>query len=721
MKDWMKKKVVYASMAYLVCFPLFVILCILFAPFSTTLAEEEMETDRETLDAIDEELRWLEAETYVITPSKIPETIKKTAASITVVTDRQIRQMGAKHLTDVVERIIPSLWSINYNGEILFNSRGALLSRVLIMINGFPLYDADSQGTTYRNYTSFNMDNIKRIEFIRGPGSTLYGANAYHGVINIISKNAEDVDGAEITARGGSWDTQQYNILFGKSFSNLEIGLNFNYFKTHGHSALIKEDLQTLVDQYWYTPLGYPAISLAQGYTKEDEEKYDLAFNVKYKKFSFNGGYIDYQHNQPTNPFEYTLTDKNDFLTETYHLNFDYETDLGEKLNLKARAYRFFEGLVNDTQRRPPGHVNVWYSGSFGLTWPEGLFVLQKYKTSRTGGEIQASYKLSDFNAVIAGVTYEKQKFYDHEVWMNDELFPDTQTVVRYPSLKLISSNPDQNNDFKALFVEDVWDITANLRLTLGARYDDYNSFGSHFSPRAGLTWEYIKGYDLKLLYGHAFSVPGISEIFNRFPDTVLGPQSFDSFELSLGAEFTSSFEGRITFFRNDDKDLITYMFSSESDPRSGFMNLGESKSMGVEAEARYDFGRGTWVAGNYSYISIEDSDNPRIYRGKSRIYLGKFMTNIRLSRYLSLYVDCYHRSKLNAMSWDLSGSSKDRTIVNATLIARNLLEGYEGLELRGSVYNLFDKNHSEILDEYVPYGIPQPGIHFLVEARYEF
>ena len=65
------------------------------------------------------------------------------------------------------------------------------------------------------------VDNIKRIEVLRSPGSSVYGANAFLGVINIITKDAKEIDGVALTARGGSWDTQQYNLLFGKTFSDL--------------------------------------------------------------------------------------------------------------------------------------------------------------------------------------------------------------------------------------------------------------------------------------------------------------------------------------------------------------------------------------------------------------------------------------------------------------------------------------------------------------------
>ena len=87
------------------------------------------------------------------------------------------------------------------------------------MINSLPQNDVYFGGGSFG---SMSLDNVQRIEFIRGPGSALYGTNAFSGVINIITKEAEDVDGLELTARGGSYDTQQYNILFGKDLNGLK-------------------------------------------------------------------------------------------------------------------------------------------------------------------------------------------------------------------------------------------------------------------------------------------------------------------------------------------------------------------------------------------------------------------------------------------------------------------------------------------------------------------
>ncbi len=176
-----------------------------------------------------------------------------------------------------------------------------------------------------------------------------YGANAYHGVINVITKEAEDIDGFELTARGGSWDTQQYNLLFGKTFSELEVAFNFDYFKTHGHRAFIDEDWQTQLDGNFGS-----SASLAPGRTNGDDEKYDVALNLKYKGFTFDGRYVDRQREMPFGLFP-ALNEGSFYPVEDYYLNLSYETSILEGLDLSGKVYRNHADLATDLQGFPPG------------------------------------------------------------------------------------------------------------------------------------------------------------------------------------------------------------------------------------------------------------------------------------------------------------------------------------------------------------------------------
>ena len=677
--------------------------------------QDDQELEKMAVDEdLEQEFKWLKAETFVITPSRIPEKIKKTASSITVITDRQIRQMGTKDLTDLLIRAVPSVYGAqNGNpGAINIRIRGKTninSNPILFMINSHPINEVRTGGATWVHDTLI-VDNIRRIEVLRSPGSSVYGANAFLGVINIITKEAEDIDGFELTARGGSWDTQQYNLLYGRTFTDVEVAFNFNYFKTHGFRGFIEEDAQTQYDQFWGA-FGFPPASLAPGRMAGDREKYDVALNLKYKGFEFDGRFVDKEWDTPIG-WAYALNHKSISPSKDYYLNLSYETSIVDGLDLFGKVYRNLFDFENDLQVLPPGAV-VLTPGLVPAIMPDGMNLKSHFKSSRTGVEIQATCKIRDTNTIVSGATYEEQKDYGT---LSGNYLPTANPVEIIPLPSITEWPADtfggatQKRHFKAFFIEHIWDITDNLRLTAGARYDSYSDFGSEVSPRAGLTWEFIKGYDLKLLYAHAFRAPSFAEIENKLPSIELGPETVDTYEISLGADITSSFSSRVTFYYDVGEDAI---FGIQAAAPWYWANSSEKlRDHGFEIEARYDFGKGTYLAGHYNYQSL----------GWGTLNEGSIISNIRLSRYLNFYIDCQFYG--SEERWfgevgrdDLSGYA----VVNTTLIAKKFLKGYEGLEIRGSIYNLLDEEYKTQEGPELPNDLPKPGINFLLEMKYTF
>ncbi|MBN1550450.1 TonB-dependent receptor [bacterium] len=661
-------------------------------------------------DALEEELRYLQAETYVITASRIPESIKKSASSITVITDKQIRQMGARHLAEVLQTAPGmNIWYDPF-GTFLVGVRGDVRNFqnvILLMVNGHPINDGWRGAATYTHDTMI-LDNVKRIEVIRGPGSALYGANAFAGVINVITKEAEDVDGWELSTCGGSYDTQQYNLLYGKTHNDLKVVFNYNYFNTHGFRKHVNRDAM------------YPLpSSLAPGRIKGDDEKYDFVLNLEYKGLKFDGRYVDREKDLPIGSTT-ALNEGSVDIFKDYYLNVSYERPLREDLTFLGKVYRNHFRIRQDQQFFPPG---VPVRTPWGISiMKDGIMNIQSVKDNRTGFEIQVTYWMSGSNTLVVGTSYEEMKQFDPKRQSNTLLtsisLPFSTPIIPLPSVRDLSDIQNANKrvkrNFKAFFLEDVWDITGNLHLTVGLRWDDYSDFGSEVSPRAGLTWEFFKGYDLKLLYGHAFRAPSFLELYNvRFAEPHLDPETIDTYEISLGAEFTPSLSSRTTFFHNEGKDNVVALGEIAQ-------NEGKTLSQGVELEARYDFGRGSYLSMNYTYIRWV-SPHVGLRNWWAPRHMGNVMANVRLSRYLNFFVDCHiedgFRRNIDDPRDDMSGFA----IVNTTLIATKFLKGYENLELRGSIYNLFDKDYTKPSYPELYNDMPQPGRTFLMEVKYKF
>jgi iron complex outermembrane recepter protein len=162
----------------------------------------------------------------VTTASKEPEEVWKTPAAVYVITQEDIRRSGANNLPDVL-RLAPGVevaqidsdhWSVSIRGF------GAELgNKLLVLIDGRSVYAPLYAGVYWQAQATPLLD-IERIEVIRGPGGTIWGANAVDGVINIITKSSADTHGALLTAGGGNVDQGTGVARYGAENSH-----GFNY------------------------------------------------------------------------------------------------------------------------------------------------------------------------------------------------------------------------------------------------------------------------------------------------------------------------------------------------------------------------------------------------------------------------------------------------------------------------------------------------------------
>ena len=142
----------------------------------------------------------------VTSVSKREQSLARTAAAVFVINQEEIRRSGATNLPDLlrmapgvdVEQIDANAWAISVRG---FNSRYS--NKVLVLIDGRTVYTPSFSGVFW-DHLAMPLENIERIEVIRGPGATVWGANAVNGVISIFTKSAKDTKGTLVTAGGGS-------------------------------------------------------------------------------------------------------------------------------------------------------------------------------------------------------------------------------------------------------------------------------------------------------------------------------------------------------------------------------------------------------------------------------------------------------------------------------------------------------------------------------------
>jgi iron complex outermembrane receptor protein len=175
----------------------------------------------------------------VTSVSKKEEKLSKTAAAAFVITQEDIRRSGATNIPDLlrmapgvdVEQIDANAWAISIRG---FNSRYS--DKVLVLIDGRTVYSPVFSGV-YWDQIGVPLENIERIEVIRGPGATIWGANAVNGVISIITRSSKDTKGGQLTAAGGS-DVRALGLLqYGGAVGQKESYRIFGDYSNIGNSA----------------------------------------------------------------------------------------------------------------------------------------------------------------------------------------------------------------------------------------------------------------------------------------------------------------------------------------------------------------------------------------------------------------------------------------------------------------------------------------------------
>jgi iron complex outermembrane receptor protein len=156
----------------------------------------------------------------VTSVSKEPESVWNTPAAISVLTNEDIRRSGVTTILDAL-RLVPGVdisrndaigYSVGIRGFETVFSKG-----LLIMIDGRSLYNT-LFGGVYQDLPDYPLEDIDRIEVIRGPGATVWGANAVNGVINIITKSSKDTQGGLVSVGGGSVDQFRNTVRYGISF-----------------------------------------------------------------------------------------------------------------------------------------------------------------------------------------------------------------------------------------------------------------------------------------------------------------------------------------------------------------------------------------------------------------------------------------------------------------------------------------------------------------------
>ncbi len=659
-----------------------------------SLAQDE-ETGIEDMFAIFTE------EQTVVSALKRPRTVSKSPAIMSVITAKQIKQMGFRTLTEALD-IVPGfdiIWSETGEREIAV--RGILdtnSQKVKVLIDGHSINEPHSGGISWQ-YDDLVVENIKRIEIIRGPGSALYGQNAFLAVVNVITKDTDDIDGFQLTTSGGAFDTQNYNMLFGKEYGDLAVSGFFDYFDTNGHSEKVEQDII----------FGTPG-SQSPGRSHNRREKTDLNLKLSYNNLEIKSKYTKKRREDYIGVANALGNDSMIRSTQMF-TELTYKLALGEKLNILPRLYYDQFNYNPFLERRPDGVTG----------FPDGLQGQVRHKQRTIGFENQFNYNLFKGNELTFGFQYEW--IHQHDIKSTEFTFhPITNAPLASPQdfSKDLPFTRKATRHIMAFYLQDEWNITKDIDLTVGVRHDRFTRFEGTTNPRFGLIWRFIEDAHLKLLLATAFRAPNFQELFltnngSREGDPNLDPEKINTFEFGLGYNFTKHIRGNINYFYNRIRDRIILDKTLSPDK---FVNSGGARVLGVEAELKADYGNDNYAFANYAFQKGEETRN-RNRLPDVPVHKANLGVNVGFWKYANANVNTLISGPRPRENGDTRRKIPSYALVNLTVITKNFMDNFE---IKSSVFNLFDKSYEDPSPiDTVPTDYPQPGRSFIVELRYQF
>jgi vitamin B12 transporter len=499
----------------------------------------------------------------IVTANKFPQKQSETGKVIDIITQEQLQKSFGKSLGEVLNQQ-PGL---NINGadnnlgtNQTVYTRGASSANTLIMLDGVPLYDASGISNEF-DLNNFALDNIERIEILKGSQSTLYGSDAVAGVINIISKKGEKKPfnlSADFSA--GSYDTykaggalsgtngkgQTYFISYNKIYSK---GFSSAYDST-GKKNFDKDGFNQDVFQvnYGFSPFRKTSVRLFGKYNNNHAD-IDAGAFADDKDYTY--------HNDNTiagASVDYKL--KNGFIKLQYNYN------------------RFNRNFTDDS-------TDV---GGFS-TYQKG-----RYNGTSNFAELYSNLHLNKHIELLAGADYRQNKTDQLYIYIPDYGFPSLP-------ISRDSAVTNQFSGYASLFLKSI----KGFNLDFGGRWNHHSIYGNNFTYSINPFYVINNHYKIYANVSSGYRVPSLYQLYSEYGNQNLKPEVTTSYE--AGAQYYSeNINARVTGFIRNGKDVFLF-YTDPNTFASKYINGDKQQDYGVETEATIHFTPQLSAVFNYTYV----------------------------------------------------------------------------------------------------------------------
>ncbi|MGX5201629.1 TonB-dependent receptor plug domain-containing protein [Aliikangiella sp. IMCC44632] len=563
----------------------------------------------EEVDGFDELADFYGDEEFVSIATGSKKTIAKAPAVASVITASEIKAMGARNLAQVLESV-PGL-HVSRSGQLMapeFWFRGITSTfnpQTLMMINGVST-KSSVRGDSHVVWGEFPIHAIERIEIIRGPGSALYGADAFSGVINIITKTGHSETSHSVGALLGSFNTKNIWANNQINVADWRFSSNFELMYSDGFDGIIDADAQTAIDNF-AAGFNLPPVSKAPAKVAMQFKAIDWWGSAQNDYFSIDFGWMQRKDLGTGNGAAEVLDPHGK--TSGYKKIFKLQQKkyaLNEFLNLTTTLSHYASAQQVDEDFR------LFPEGAFLGAFPNGFIGNPEWKEETTKAEMSFNYTGFDKTELMFGAGYERQNLY--QVTEEKNFYADFSP--RPNGLEDVSDTPEvfmpeADRESHFVYLQSVSQLYRDWELTAGARFDDYSDFGSTFNPRAALVWSTSSQLTSKLLYGRAFRATAFAELIVVNNPIALGnpnlkPETIDTLELAFAYQYSGDLSMDFNIYHYKIEDFITFMPDTNGVTATA-QNVGKRSANGFEASSQYLVSNNLKLQANIAYVKATD------------------------------------------------------------------------------------------------------------------
>jgi iron complex outermembrane receptor protein len=607
--------------------------------------------------------------------SKYEQNISQAPASVTIVTSDEIKKQGYRTLAEILRSVrglfITDDRAYSYLGIRGFGRPSDYNSRVLVLVDGHRMNDNIYDSVLIGTEGVVDVDLIERVEVIRGPSSSIYGDNAFFGVINIITRPGNSYGGVEVSGEVGGFESYKGRFSYGNRFTNgVELVLSGTWYQSAGERRL------------YYREFDAPTSNNGIAEDSDGDRYYRFFGKLSYEDFTLSGAWSERTKTIPTASYSTIFNDGGEGVVDRYaYADLKYEHTFASDVTVLGKVY----------------YDNYKYTGEFpyNVAPPTSPIVRVLNRDIAYGEWAGVNWQLTapvgERVKVVVGSDF-RGDLRQHQA--NYDVNP-----------RAVYLDDDTASWNAGVYAQGEFAICTNLLFSGGVRLDYYDTFGRTINPRLSLIYSPWPKTNFKLLYGQAYRAPNVYELYYGS----LEPETIHTYEVVYEQDLPAHLRFVASGYYYQVDELI-------SETLSGFQNLGRVNAEGMELELEGHYPRGLTARVSYALQRAEDhstglelSNSPRhLAKGSliAPLYKDKIFAGFELQYTGSVLTNTRRRED-------------DYLLANVTLFSQNLAPG---LEVSASIYNLFDAHYAHpVSAAHTQDAIEQPGRSFRVKLTYKF